>query len=366
MGAVKSSKHSRIFLVGAQPPPVNGMAAVNFAVRGELERAGAEPLVVDLSAPSLDRSVRRRLARLPRILRGLLRVARLARREDVLYMSVSGGFGKAYELAFLLVARLHAMRIYLHHHSYAYLERRDGFANFVMTLAGPVSTHITQSPRMAASLKDVYPSARRVVAISNAVFLLDNQTLTSLRARQRVKILGFISNISEEKGVFEFLDVVASLEREGVQVRAKLAGPFQDRDTERRVRAVLATLNTVEYVGPQYGERKSEFFSSIDVLLFPTRYGNEAEPIVNHEAMMHGVPVIAYGRGSIPELLGDRVGLVIDPAEPFGPIAVAQLKEWIASPEQFRTASIAARKRFDKFRSEHSERWTLLRRELSA
>ena len=38
---------------------------------------------------------------------------------------------------------------------------------------------------------------------------------------------------------------------------------------------------------------------NIDLLIFPTRYTNETEGIINHEAMSRGVPVIAYGRGAI-------------------------------------------------------------------
>ncbi|MGB5147908.1 MAG: glycosyltransferase [Porticoccaceae bacterium] len=122
-------------------------------------------------------------------------------------------------------------------------------------------------------------------------------------------------------------------------VHAKLAGPFQDADTEQAVRERLRALPQVEYVGPQYGAAKDAFYAGIDALVFPTRYENQTEGIVNHEALSRGIPVIAYGRGCIPEIIGADCGLVIDPAEPFVPAALAKLENWLADPAPRRRAS---------------------------
>jgi len=55
-----------------------------------------------------------------------------------------------------------------------------------------------------------------------------------------------------------------------------------------------------------------------------------------HEAMSRGIPVIAYGRGCIPEIIGADCGLVIDPADPFVPAALAKLESWLAEPARLR------------------------------
>lgn len=56
----------KIVMVGAFPPPVHGMAMVNTAVRAQLQKAGVEPLVIDLAAPNLNRALANRLRRLPK------------------------------------------------------------------------------------------------------------------------------------------------------------------------------------------------------------------------------------------------------------------------------------------------------------
>jgi glycosyltransferase involved in cell wall biosynthesis len=352
-----------VFMVGAFPPPVHGMAAVNEAVREQLERTGIPIDGINIAAPSLDRSLIARLARIPNALRGMLRFAIRARRGETLYMSVSGGFGQLYELLFLLLARLHGLRIFLHHHSYAYLDQRKVLTTLLVSIAGSGSTHITLSDGMAAELQRTYRHARRVVVISNAVLLLE-ETGSSVAPHQMLAKIGFLGNISEEKGVFEFLAIAEKLEANGIPIRALLAGPFQDSEIERRVRERLTRLRSVDYVGPKYGPSKSAFFREIDVLLFPTRYVNEAEPLTIHEAMMHGVPVIAYGRGAIGEIVSSVCGLVIDPAREFVSPAVAQLQAWRESPWALQQASKAARERFNEICADNKERWESVRAEL--
>ena len=129
-------------MVGAFPPPLHGMSAVNGAVRAQLERIGIPIEGINIAAPSLDRSLTARLSRLPNALRGMVRFAFRAHRGETLYMSVSGGFGQLYEVFFLLLARLHGLRIFLHHHSYAYLDQRKVLTRMLVSVAGSGSTHI--------------------------------------------------------------------------------------------------------------------------------------------------------------------------------------------------------------------------------
>jgi glycosyltransferase involved in cell wall biosynthesis len=348
-------------MVGAFPPPIHGMSVVNGAVYEQLERMGIPLVEIDIAAPSLDRSLSTRLARLPNAFRGMLRFGIRARRGETLYMSVSGGFGQLYEVMFLLLARLHGMRIFLHYHSYTYLGKSKTITKLLVSVAGLRSTHIVLSTGMASKLQHTYPQAKRVVPISNGALLFDDAVPAELSHLGLLKI-GFIGNIAAEKGVFEFLDVAEKLEGIDQQIRVVLAGPFQDLEIERLVRERLTRLRSVDYVGPKYGADKAAFFREIDVLLFPTR--NDADPLTIHEAMMHGVPVIAYGRGAIGEIVFPGCGLVIDPAQDFVDRAVAQLQVWKESPQALQQASKAARERFLEICRENKERWESVRAEM--
>ena len=350
-----------IVMVGAFPPPVHGMATLNAAVRDRLRAIGVEPLVIDLAAPSLDRGLTARLGRLPKVVRGLARLGSArGLRGGTLYMSVSGGLGQAYEILFLALARLRIMRVFLHHHSFAYLDVPSRLTRRLVRLAGPAS-HIVASEGMAHRLRTAYPRVRSAIPISNAVLLLDVPDPPP-PVRRELRTLGFLSNIAAEKGIFAFLDLLAACRHRELPIRAKLAGPFQDAQTEQQLREQLAAL-PVEYVGPRYGAEKAAFYAGVDALIFPTRYVNETDPVTIHEAMSHAIPVIAYGRGAIPETVGLQCGLIVPTDEPFVPAALAQIETWLSQPSAFQAASMAAASRFAALQAANMARWqTLLSR----
>jgi len=336
---------SIVLMVGPFPPPVHGMAAVNKAVQNKLRASGMSPEIIDVAAPNIGRSLTNRLGRLPRIFRGLILLALMRRAHGAaIYMSVSGGFGKLYEILFAMLGRLRGMRIFLHHHTYIYLDRPSWIAKLLFRVAGPGALHVALCPDMAGLLKTTY-RLKRVVPVSNAVFLAMSPERKKA-SRRNLKMLGFLSNISPDKGVFEFMNLLDQVQKVGLPLQAKLAGPFQDKKTERQVRARLTKFSNVEYVGPKYDADKDCFFENIDVFVFPTKYEAEAEPLVIYEAMQHGLPIITYGRGCIPEIIDTKCGLVIPPDQPFAPLALEQIKKWLASPVLFESASRAAENRF--------------------
>ena len=355
----------RILMVGSFPPPVRGMPVINAAVQDELEKAGVTPLIINLSALNLERSLVARLGRLPKVLRGLAYMASIrSLHGSVFYISISGGLGQIYEILFIFLARLTGMRLYLHHHSFAYITRPTFYTKALTKTAGTSAVHITQSPVMATKLQATY-NLKNVRPVSNTVFLMDSGAYSS-QIRSKLTTIGFISNISTEKGICEFLDLVSAAEKENIAIKAKLAGPFQDSRVENSVRSRIDQLKHIDYVGPKYGVDKDSFFTEIDVLIFPTRYANETEGIVNHEAMRSGVPVIAYGRGCIPEIIGRDCGEVIAPQEPFVPAALSRIKKWRDDPVSFQAASKAAMNMFTETLQQNKSRWQELLSELTA
>lgn len=348
-----------VVALGAFPPPVHGMALLNAAVRDRLRAAGVEVQVLNIAAPRLGHHALGHLNKLIRVFRAYWQL--LTSRASVkssLYMSVSGGWGQGYELGFIAVARLRGLKCVLHHHSFAYLGRARTLTACLVWLAGRHSVHVTLSENMGNRLRSIYNVQGKVFAVSNASLLLGESSLIKqCHARYSTLVIGFLSNISCEKGIFTFLDLVAAAIAEGVKLSARIAGPFQDFATEQKVRHRLAELPMVEYVGSVYGHEKLDFFRSLDAFIFPTRYVNEAEPLVILEAMQQELPVIAYGRGAIPEVLDASCGLVVSPGDDFTEPALALLREWAASPEVLAQAHSASAGRFRCLRTRGQLVW---------
>ena len=155
---------------------------------------------------------------------------------------------------------------------------------------------------MAERLRERYNPGLRTEVISNFAFLgaLEPHGTNSSRG---LSAIGYLSNISFEKGIDRFLDVMAALRARGSRLTGRIAGPFADHSVKHYVEERVAEIGGIEYVGPVFGESKSRFLSSIDMLVFPTRYLHEAQPLVVYEAQAAGVVVSASDRGCIAQMI---------------------------------------------------------------
>ena len=351
-------------MIGVFPPPVRGKTLVNQYMRERLGSVQIEPTLVRLPA-SLNRKLYENILRARKIIIALFSFLRimLCDRIDSVYLAFSGGYGQLYDILFLSIARVFGRHIYVHHHSYAYLDRPGLMTRLALLVAGKQTTHITLSENMASKLQSMYPSVNKTLVISNAVFL-DSSFIQGKLADFGLQTIGFLSNISKSKGVFSFLDVVAELEKHEIKINALIAGPFEDIQTEKEVKKRLSHLRTVKYVGPKYGDEKTAFYDQIDVLLFPTQYLDEAEPLVILEAMRQGVPVITYKRGCIGDMIKPECGLAINQQEDYISNSVLQLLSWQSSPIEFQTVSNNARKRFTVLHRASEKKLKLLSEQL--
>jgi glycosyltransferase involved in cell wall biosynthesis len=121
-----------------------------------------------------------------------------------------------------------------------------------------------------------------------------------------------------------------------------VAGPTVDRSGERLlVHAKTRLGDALDYRGAVHGDAKTTFFHDIDVLLFPTRYANEAQPLVVLEAMAHGVPVIAAARGCIAENI-NGAGVAVPAESDFVTVAVRIVFDQANDVSQRESSAVAA------------------------
>jgi glycosyltransferase involved in cell wall biosynthesis len=88
-----------------------------------------------------------------------------------------------------------------------------------------------------------------------------------------------------------------------------------DREYFQAVVQPLLKHPLVEYIGEVGGDNKDTFLGQASALLFPIEWP-EPFGLVMIEAMACGTPVIAYPRGSVPEVLEDGVtGWIVEGME---------------------------------------------------
>ena len=151
----------------------------------------------------------------------------------------------------------------------------------------------------------------------------------------------FLGRISPEKGIESAIRIATAC---GVKLKVAAKVDVADKKYfEASVQPLLGNGN-VEFIGEINDEQKPAFLSGARALLFPIDWP-EPFGLVMIEAMACGCPVIAFRRGSVPEVMEDGVtGFVVE-----------NEAEAIAAIGQLHTIDRA------RVRSRYDQRWTARR-----
>jgi glycosyltransferase involved in cell wall biosynthesis len=120
--------------------------------------------------------------------------------------------------------------------------------------------------------------------------------------------LAFLGRISPEKGADQAIEIAKR-----VNMPLKIAAKVDRADRRYFTRIVEPLLNDphVEWIGKISDQEKNKFLGNAYALLFPIDWP-EPFGLVMIEAMACGTPVIAYDRGSVPEVMENGVtGFVV-------------------------------------------------------
>jgi glycosyltransferase involved in cell wall biosynthesis len=118
----------------------------------------------------------------------------------------------------------------------------------------------------------------------------------------------WIARMNKHKGVE---NAIAAAERAGAELL--LAGRIDPTQMEYFETVIKPHLNDrIRYAGELSQDELSDFYGSAKALLYPIEW-EEPFGLVVAESMACGTPVIAYRRGSMPELIEDgTTGFVVD------------------------------------------------------
>lgn len=321
-------------MVCVLPPPLSGMTTVSLRMI-ERFRTELEPRVYAVSRPAWA------AGRLWLLVKHLLLIGNVlvaifrARRGDSFYLAPDARLGLLGTLTMVGLFRLRGGRLVLHHHVFSYVDRRPPLATALFALAGRGALHIVLCPLMGRRLREQYGRHLQVFVQSNSGLV---PAALARPVRNAVACVGYLGALTPDKGIDTFLVVARRLAARHPALRFDIAGPGASVEMAAAVAAFVAEDPARRaYWGAVDEAGRTRFLAGCDVLLFPSRYRNEAEPLVLHEAARHGVVTLARAVGCIGELGLDPSQLA-SPAEDFVGLAEARIEGWIARPLAFQQA----------------------------
>jgi glycosyltransferase involved in cell wall biosynthesis len=123
--------------------------------------------------------------------------------------------------------------------------------------------------------------------------------------------LAFLGRISPEKGIAQAIEIARRVGRP-LKIAAKVDRADRDYYEAEIVPLLKRSAPLVEFIGEVGGPDKDDFLGRAAALLFPIDWP-EPFGLVMIESLACGTPVIAFRRGSVPEVMDDGVsGFVVD------------------------------------------------------
>jgi glycosyltransferase involved in cell wall biosynthesis len=335
-----------VFIVSQLPPPAHGSTIMTARLIEVLREIGCETRLLDrrfstsiseIGRPS-PKKVVQAIGLILRLIRALLGGAPLC----IFFLTNRPG-SFVVDCLMLGLIRLRGVPIanYIHTNGYQRLAERGPFWSLLVRFALSSASHtVVLGESMVSDIRG-FVDGDRITIIPNSPPSFDTVEATG---KERVSTVLFYSNFIAEKGPLDFLELARAVTSVAPNVRFRMAGNDSDPVLGSVIRERAGKLGSVEIVGRVDGARRADLLRNADLLVFPSIYQFEAQPLSVLEAFAFSVPVVAYDVGGLRDIVEDgENGYLVDP----GDLAAmtSRVTYLVEHNDIFRRLSAAARMR---------------------
>jgi glycosyltransferase involved in cell wall biosynthesis len=312
----------RLLFIAPLPPPNGGVAHISEMIFKSTLAEEYEVILINTSKPN---EIRERVGRIgitsfyyPLVIWMRLVVQLVRFRPKIVYVVCSSDYSYLREAILMLTARLGRASVVAHFHG-----RRRGFlfggrfgiTDLILRATVPLfDKMIFLSRGLQLSLVNAF-GAEKGEVVSNFVDLR-LMPLPRLNERKGNQIV-FVGRLSKAKGMFELIEAMALLARNGVPAFLHLIGIGETKDEEEAIRAFVHSKGLdgmVQFHGRVTGLEKGELMARSDIFVLPSR--SEIFPVTIVEAFAAALPVVSTTTGAIPEMVSEGTnGFLVHPGD---------------------------------------------------
>lgn len=299
---------NKVLIIGPFPKPISGVSLANQVVKQVLEKSG------DFSIDSINTSYNVfedaigtfSFKKFFFFLKMNFSVFKILR-NDIIYITPGQTFfGVAKYTLFILFSSILQKEIIIHvHGNYLgrqYLELTGIKKKFFYFLVSKFTKGIVLSASLKQNLTPFLKEKNIYVLYNFAQnYLIDND----LKVDNSILKISYLSNLMEEKGIFQLLDSLKELESKNIKYKAKIAGNI-DANLKDDILSKISLLQNTSYVGVVYNEDKKDLLNWSNIFVLPTFYKMEGQPISILEALSTKNVIISTKHAGIEDIIEEN------------------------------------------------------------
>jgi glycosyltransferase involved in cell wall biosynthesis len=301
-----------ILVIAPLPPPITGQSVACEALIHDLIARGYAVDVINLAKSSF--LMRGNLTkRIIDIIKLSIKVLRAKSKSDLVYLTPSQSvLGNIKDLLVLLLLGKNLREVtFLHLHGGVGMRRLLSRENvFLKMLNQKIICDVAGAIVLGDTFSDIYDGIidrAKISVVKNfapveafaSVACVQEKTARVIEKENPIRVL-FLSNLLRGKGYLEIIDAIQLLPEYIVEkFHFDFAGEFESIEAGAEFLRHLERLRSVCYHGIVRGEKKSKLLAQSNILVLPTYYAYEGQPICILEAYASGCAVITTNHGGI-------------------------------------------------------------------
>lgn len=198
-------------------------------------------------------------------------------------------------------------KVILHIHGGGFKDFYQSNPQYISKILNKCDCIITLSPKWKEFFKTI-TTCPMIEVVNNII--APPTFLQTKRNDEKLHLL-FLGLITEQKGIFDLLEVLSDQknELEG-KIVLHIGGNGKIEKLEKMVQT-FGLQKMVIYEGWVSGERKVQLFNNSNAFILPSY--TEGLPVSILEAMSYGLPILSTPVGGIPEVVNESNGILFEP-----------------------------------------------------